>query len=110
MPLSPAFWFGTAPTPTAREETVTDKVIVFEAINESLQELYVGISTLPLAMDEIAIRNNEQPPKAIGHWRQGDNIWYHCIEPSLPTKDTQNFIRTYAKKIARAHWKVLAEI
>jgi hypothetical protein len=90
------------------EQSAPEKVVVFEAINDTLKEFYVGISTLPEAADEIANRLREQPPEAISHWKKEHHTWYRCIDAGMSDPGSEAFIRSYNDRIARPEWKALA--
>jgi hypothetical protein len=90
------------------EEATQEQVVVFEAINDTLKEFYVGISFLPLTADEIANQHKEKPPAAIAHWKKEHEVWYRCVDAGLAAPDSQAFVRSYADKIARPEWKALA--
>jgi hypothetical protein len=89
-------------------EAVQEQVVVFEAVNDTLREFYVGISTLPLTADEIANRHREDPPAAIAHWKKEHQVWYRCVDPGLSAPESQSFIRSYVERIAQPEWKALA--
>jgi len=91
------------------EEVTQERVTIFEAINETLKEYYVGISTLPLTENEIASRHKENPPAAIASWQKDHKVWYRCVETGLPAMDSQTFVLCYAEKIAQLGWKVLVD-
>jgi hypothetical protein len=90
------------------EETTQERVVVFEAVNDTLKEFYVGISTLPLTADEIATRHQENPPAAIAHWKREHRVWYRCVDAGLSASDSQVFVRSYAERITHPGWKALA--
>jgi hypothetical protein len=91
------------------DEAAQQRVIVFEAANDTLREYYVGTSALPLTADEIAERHKEKPPAAIVHWQKDHQIWYRCVEAGLPAEVSQAFVRAYVEKIAQPDWKVLVD-
>jgi hypothetical protein len=90
------------------EEAAQEQVVVFEAVNDTLKEFYVGISALPLTADEIANRHQENPPAAIAHWKKEHQVWYRCVDAGLSAPESPAFVRTYTEKIARPEWKALA--
>lgn len=90
------------------EEIIPEQVVVYEAVNDTLKEFFVGISTLPLTADEIASRHRESPPPAIAHWRAEHQVWYRCVDPGLAAADSQDFVRGYAQRMAQPDWKALA--
>jgi hypothetical protein len=90
------------------EGATQEQVVVFEAVNETLKEFYVGISTVPLTADEIASRHQEAPPAAIAHWKKEHQVWYRCVDAGLSASDSEAFVRSYAERITRPDWKALA--
>ncbi|MBI5242412.1 MAG: hypothetical protein HY922_01855 [Elusimicrobia bacterium] len=90
------------------EQVTPEQVVVFEAVNDTLKEFYVGISILPLTADEIANQHKEKPPAAIAHWKREHQVWYRCVDAGLSAPDSQAFIYTYTDKISRPGWKALA--
>ncbi|MCX5796258.1 MAG: hypothetical protein NTY77_12245 [Elusimicrobia bacterium] len=91
------------------DEVAQERVIVFEATNDTLREYYVCVSTLPLTADEIADHHKEKPPAAIVHWRKDHKIWYRCLEAGLTAADSHAFVLTYVEKLAQPGWKVLVD-
>jgi len=90
------------------EEDIPEQVVVFEAVNDTLKEFFVGISFVPLTADEIASRHRESPPAAIAHWRREHRVWYRCVDPGLAAHNSQDFVRSYAQRMAQSDWKALA--
>jgi hypothetical protein len=76
-------------------EVKTDKMVqVYEAINQTLKETYVGRATGSL--DSVRSRHREQPPQAISHWRPEHQVTYRVVEPGLAMRETDAFIAAYA--------------
>ncbi|MBI5883351.1 MAG: hypothetical protein HZB91_09640 [Elusimicrobia bacterium] len=80
-------------------------VAVFEAVNATLKEFYIGVS--PLAFDEVERRLRERPPEPISHWRSDQDISYRCVEPELGLKQSAAFLEVYADTISKIGWKAI---
>ncbi len=93
-----------APAPIPANTTV----VIFEAVNESLKEFFVGISTVPLTADEIQSRHQQEPPQAIKHWKPEHQIWYRCVDPALSSAEGPAFVQSYMEKLIGSGWKALA--
>jgi hypothetical protein len=83
------------------------KVTVFEAVNETLKEFYIGTTTLPAwelenLSQNVAFRKNT-------HWEQRQQIVYRVVEEGLSLDEALAFIKSYAKTALRTGWKVVIE-
>ena len=88
-------------------ELPTQKLIfIFEAVNESLQEAFVGATSLPLAAVER--RHRFARPAAIAHWRPEHHVLYRRVESGLSAKESAAFIPAYARA-AHAGWKTFVD-
>ncbi|MBI5241110.1 MAG: hypothetical protein HY926_11605 [Elusimicrobia bacterium] len=90
------------------DELTQEQMVVFEAVNDTLQEFYVGISLLPLTADEIASQHRESPPAAIAHWKKEHQVWYRCVDAGLSASDSQAFVRSYSQRLTQPGWKAVA--
>lgn len=83
------------------------RVAVFEAVNDSLKEAFLGTTaaTLPLLSAVFA----EKRPRAVSHWATKDRITLNIVEASLSENDAHDFIRHYAASLEAAGWKPLRE-
>lgn len=79
---------------------------MFEAVNETLQELFVGTTSFP---DELGSLPHSVTFRAITHWEPGQQINCRVIEPELALEDALKFARKYAEAAGRTGWKVLTE-
>ena len=92
----------------AEPKKETSGLTVFEVINQTRKEFFVG--TTILGMHEVIEQHRDAPPSAIAHWQQGDKINYRSIKFDLPVKDAAQFIETHAKRLARtSNWKVIRQ-
>lgn len=81
-------------------------MIVFEAINDQLQEIFVGASELPVfAMIQ---RLRDRPPKAIAHWNM-KLAEFRSLQFDLTEDDARRFIRGWVKRTLPRGWRYLTE-
>lgn len=79
---------------------------VYEAINETLKELFVGLTELP--MNQLEARHKGGLPTAIAHWKLGvEQIVYREVEPDLA--DPKAFVEGYAHNMAKNGWTSITE-
>ena len=86
---------------TAQEREL---VTVYEAINETLKEVYVG--TTSLFIDQLGARFLTRLPPNVAHWRADHNILYHAVEYAIYRRDAAEFIDRYAKSASLETWRV----
>ena len=80
--------------------------LVYEARNETLKELFVGLTKLPL--NELEARHKGGLPAAIAHWQLGSQrIIYQEVEPDLD--DAKAFVENYARNMENNGWKSITE-
>jgi hypothetical protein len=72
-----------------------DEAAVFEVLNESLQELYVGTTDLPL--EQLAAEHQRSFPRPLAHWRPEHRISYHYLDEPLPDIEAAAPIASYAR-------------
>ncbi|HAH08380.1 MAG TPA: hypothetical protein DCM05_17950 [Elusimicrobia bacterium] len=84
-------------------------VVVFEAVNATLKEIYVGAALRPTSLEEIARKHRALLPQPVNHWHPDDAIAYRVVEEALPLRDRRDFIRSYAVQIAKDGWRVIAD-
>lgn len=70
-------------------------VFVFEAVNETLDESFVGATCLPLSV--IRERHRDQPPASIAHWMPDHKVYYRAVETGLSATQCEAFLPAYAK-------------
>ncbi len=80
--------------------------LVYEARNETLKELFVGLTDLP--MNQLEARHKNGLPAAIAHWKLGaQRIIYREIEADL--SDAKAFVQGYARNMAKNGWTSITE-
>lgn len=83
------------------------RVTVFEAVNDSLKETFLG--TTAATLHSLAAGFAEKRPRAVSHWATKDRITLNIVESSLSENDARDFIRHYAASLEAAGWKPLRE-
>lgn len=78
---------------------------VFEAVNETLREVFVG--TTDHLFDRLIDEFRACPPRAVAHWSAGERLSFRCVEYAVPNQDAERFIDGYAQSDALKGWKVL---
>lgn len=91
---------------TSQDES-SPRVAVFEAVNDSLKETYLGTTVNPV--DVLAGGFTEMRPRVVSHWAPKDRISMNIIESALSMSDAEAFIKHYAATLAAAGWKPLRE-
>lgn len=82
--------------------------IVYEAINETLKEIFVGWTAFPI--DALRSTHHALPPRLIAHWRfQDQKIDYREVERDITEEDLKTFIQSYAASIRQDGWKIILE-
>lgn len=79
-------------------------VTVYEAVNETLKEVYLESSQLPIS--QIARFLRSDPPPELSHWRPEHRVHYRPVA-TLPRRDAEAFIARYADSGAFFGWRVL---
>jgi hypothetical protein len=77
------------------------RVTVYEAVNETLQEIYVGTA----ASGSSAYRAAASP--ATSHWKPNDAVSYRSVHFGLAPSHAEDFVRDHALTLARPGWKIL---
>lgn len=89
----------------AREE----RTHVFEAINETLKEFYVGLSPVEVTLEELQRRHRDEVPAPIAHWQPDHRISYRCVESGIPRNDGLAFVGSYAMTVSQIGWTVITD-
>jgi hypothetical protein len=79
------------------------KVTVFEAINLSRREIFVGATKL--AMSELMANFGAVAPPEVSHWLPGEPVDYRSLEFDMDPAAADAFIRNYAA--TQADWRVI---
>jgi hypothetical protein len=88
-------------------DTALPLVAVYEAINDSLRETYVGTTSLPF--DAVASHFRRNPPPAAAHWKTEQKVIVNIVEDSLRLNDALDFIQHYAASLEAVGWRALRE-
>lgn len=81
-------------------------ILIFEAVNDTLQEIFIGATSLPLL--SIEKRHRQEPPTPIRHWRPEHKVTYHAVETGLSAKFSADFLPAYARA-AHSGWKTFID-
>lgn len=88
-------------------DTKSPLVAVYEAVNDSLKEAYLGTTESP--HDSVAARFRQSPPPAASHWDPDHAVLVNVVEDSLRLDDARDFIVHYAASLEAVGWKTLRE-
>jgi hypothetical protein len=80
-------------------------VAIYELLNDTLREVYVGFTDQPLEAFAVHIMGHR--PKVLKHWRDAHRIVFRCVEPKIPAADASSFVSRYVGAIAAKKMKVL---
>jgi hypothetical protein len=82
---------------------------VYEAINETLKELFVGLTDLP--MDQLEARHKNGLPATIAHWKLGtEQIIYRDVGTTIPDlRDAKSMVESFSQNMRRPGWKSITE-
>lgn len=82
-------------------------VSIYEAINDSLKEVYLGKTTHAGVTD--AGRFLQALPRAVSHWEPSHAVTVRIVESSLKKDDAGAFLRHYAASLVDAGWRAFHE-
>lgn len=82
-------------------------MVVFEAVNETLHEAFIGATSLPMSIVER--RHQERRPEMVGHWRHEHQISYRCVESGLSAQEAPTFLSGYAHTTNRFGYKTFVD-
>ena len=80
------------------------RVAVYELLNETLREVYVGFTDQPLKTFAVHIKKHR--PTEVKHWRNGQSLVFRCVEPGIPIDDAPSFLGRYVGTVAATKMKV----
>lgn len=82
-------------------------VVVYEAVNDTLKEAYLGTSDLPY--ESVAARFRQSPPPPAAHWDPDHTVSVNIVESSLRLDDARDFIVHYAASLEAVGWRTIRE-
>ncbi|UPT74849.1 MAG: hypothetical protein M0D55_03800 [Elusimicrobiota bacterium] len=85
----------------------TGNVTVFEVVNLSRRELFVGRTTLP--MNALIAHHRAARPAAMKGWGHGDDVEYRALEFGMTPRAALEFARGYVASFRRDGWRVIGE-
>jgi len=89
---------------SARKAQSNRRVAVYELLNETLREVYVGFTDQPL--ETFAVHIARHRPPEMKHWLDGQNLIFRCVAPDIPADDAHSFVGRYAGTVAAAGMRV----
>ena len=78
-------------------------VTVYEAINDTRREIFVGLSMR--FMGDVGLSVRDLPE--LRHWKAGEDVRVRGVEYGVPMRDAWDFLRRYALSRANAGWNVV---
>ncbi|MBI4345449.1 MAG: hypothetical protein HY553_01245 [Elusimicrobia bacterium] len=88
------------------EETPPHHLVsVFEASNETLKEVLLGVTARLL--QRLVREHQKTPPPAIAHWSARHNVDYRCLDYSVKAREARGVIERRAKALRARGWRVL---
>jgi hypothetical protein len=82
-------------------------MVVFEAVNDTLHESFIGATSLPMSLVER--RHQEHRPDLVAHWEPEHRISYRCVESGLSAQEAPTFLLGYAQTATRFGWKTFVD-
>lgn len=81
------------------------RVSVYEAINETLKEIFVGMTYE--GMHKVLTRHRSKGPPEICHWKADHAVNYLSIQPNMAASHAADFAAAHALSVQRPGWKVI---
>lgn len=84
---------------------------VYEAINESLKEVFIGSAgATDFSLDHLKSSHQAVPPQVIAHWKyDAEKINYSVIEQGLDEIDVPGFLDGYMRSTLQPGWTLIVE-
>lgn len=81
-------------------------IFVYEAVNMTLKERFVGLADLPL--ETVTQKHRSAPPDPARHWDFANhNIVYHDLMQTYEQADADYFIQDYKQMTPMPGWKMI---
>lgn len=90
-----------------RPDTRLPLVTVYEAVNDSLKEAYIGTTASP--HEDLAARFRGNRPPAASHWDPDHTVSVNIVENSLRLDDARDFMVHYAASLEAVGWRTIRE-
>jgi hypothetical protein len=81
-------------------------VTVYEVVNETRGEVYLGLTTL--LASQLAAEFLKAPPKVVSRWRPEHRVILRCLVYAVPLKEGRAIINRYWERGSRDKRRVLA--
>ncbi|MBI2789844.1 MAG: hypothetical protein HYX59_14310 [Elusimicrobia bacterium] len=91
----------------SRPDSGPPLVAVYEAINDSLRETYLGTTELP--EEAVAEGFRRTRPSRAAHWEERHAVTVNIVERGLRLHDARDFLTHYAASLEAVGWKTLRE-
>ncbi|OGR58418.1 MAG: hypothetical protein A2X36_07290 [Elusimicrobia bacterium GWA2_69_24] len=81
-------------------------IFVYEAVNMTLKERFVGIGTMPLEV--ITKEHQSSPPGCAQHWDFANHkVVYHDLMQTYEQADADYFIQDYKQMTPMPGWRMI---
>lgn len=94
------------PMPEQQQGGAGDLVSVYEVLNETRGELYIGTTWRLKDLEDFS---RMTPPAATRHWEKGDALRFRTIENGIPNADAPAFVAAYSGSNLVSRWRVLVD-
>lgn len=83
------------------------RVSIYEAINATLKEVFVGMTSE--GMHKVLTRHRTKGPPEIAHWQPEHEISHRSVQPNMAPSHAADFVAEHAKALAleRPGWTIL---
>jgi hypothetical protein len=82
-------------------------VAVFEAVNESRKEIYLGTTSRLIA--SLIKEFRTAPPERVAHWKRRHRVRFYFIEYAISRRAAAALVKRNAPRRADESWKVFRE-
>lgn len=86
---------------------MTSRLSVYEALNHSRKEIFIGVTARPL-IELIAVPRSWFPDEIV-HWGATEHLAVRRVAEDLPPKDAWQFSSIYMGYIEREGWTVIRQ-
>lgn len=94
------------PSPQPEEGQPAGRVSVFEAVNESLREFFIGTTA---SRERLPALGGTSASPCVAHWQPEHKVSCRLVETGMAIDEALKFVEHYAESTARTGWTVLTE-
>lgn len=87
--------------------THPSRVTVYEVLNGTRREIFVGIVARPMV--ELVGTFRSALPLQAAHWSAADRLEFRSVEFGMTESDARAFIEGYASALAPSGWRMIRE-